>query len=291
VILTRYEIDGLTTPITLCPLGDLQWNGRESDITYGALQAHIAQCLELPNPVFVGMGDYVDFMSPSNRMAFTRAGLYDNAVERVEDSALELTFDVYNRILKPTTGKWLGLLSGHHFFQYNSGDNSDMRLASMLKTTYLGMCSMIRLYFKGKKSPNGVSAPSQHIDIWAHHGCGNGAKAGYPTYKLESVCNYFDADVFLMGHTTKKAYAPISRIYPIFSGTTEPTLRHKAIHLVGTGGWQKGYRDRDNKGTYVERKLLSPVALGAPVIHIRPRVGHRGVRDAGWWDPGVSVEL
>jgi hypothetical protein len=64
---------------------------------------------------FIGMGDYIDFMSPSNRARFQNAGLYDTTVKSVDDKARSLVEDLWLKALKPSKGRWLGLLEGNQY--------------------------------------------------------------------------------------------------------------------------------------------------------------------------------
>ena len=104
------------TAVTICPIGDLQWAGDEKDLAYDHLNEHIAGALKRPNPLFIGMGDYIDFASPSNRERLEQARLYDTAVKVISAATKDLVDEVYDKVLKPTTGKWIGLTQGHHHF-------------------------------------------------------------------------------------------------------------------------------------------------------------------------------
>ena len=56
--------------------------------------------LQMRNAYFVGTGDYVDFLSPSNRVRLANAGLYDTALQVIRDKATELVDELYERYLK-----------------------------------------------------------------------------------------------------------------------------------------------------------------------------------------------
>lgn len=254
-------------PLAIMPLGDVQWSGHKGDTTLRLLLARIAYGLE-HDAYFVGMGDYIDFMSPSNRQRFRSAALYDSAEDVVDEKALELTQELYEVALKPTTGRWLGLLEGHHFSQLKSGMTTDQHLCHLLKAPFLGTCAYIRLQFQ-----NGKGRRRSVVNLWCHHGTGSG-KAGAPIAKLENLCPYWEADVFLMGHMTKQATAPVNRIYPAYT-KGGGSLTHRKIYLVGTGGFSRGYTAsrRDGavpRGNYVEQRMLNPTALGCPLLLIKP---------------------
>lgn len=283
MILSQTTIQGCTTEVTICPLGDLQWAGDRRDIAFDHLQEHIERCLSLPNPLFLGMGDYIDFMSPSNRDAWRGARIYDTSRRVVDDKARELTADVYETILKPTKGKWLGMLSGHHYFPLQSGGNTDMLLCSMLDAPYLGVCTVINLAFVEKTH-------TQSIKIYAHHGCGDSVFPHGPVQKLYRVAPHWNVDVFVMGHQTKLAKARYDRVDPIFPSKGEARLGHRNVLLVGAGGWSKGYVEEDRYGTYVEKGMMNPVALGQPVIHVRPKWRTTTRHGIQVWEPNITEE-
>src|SRR6266705_2383914 len=118
-------------------IGDIQWAGRKNDVALESLNATIEDALskeaEGYTVRFIGMGDYTDFASPSNRARIAQADLYDNAIATIEDKAIALVHEIYALALKPTTGKWLGLVEGHHLFNLRTGKTTDMELCELLK--------------------------------------------------------------------------------------------------------------------------------------------------------------
>jgi hypothetical protein len=107
--------------------------------------------------------------------------------------------------------------------------------------------------------------------------------------KLEVLSANWEADAFIMGHTTKLSVAPISRIYPEFKSGVG-TLRHKHIYLVNAGGWAKGYgagsqREGRPGGDYVEQGLMAPAALGGSLLKITAHWKGRT------WAPEMRVEI
>jgi hypothetical protein len=302
VELIRHRIPGKHTPITIAPIGDIQWAGKRqaSNIALSHLKDHIARAMDR-KAWFIGMGDYLDFASPSNRQRLKGAALYDTAEQVIEDKALEMVLELYDEILKPTKGRWLGMLEGHHFSVLTSGETTDHRLCQMLEAPFAGTSCFIGIQFP---VPNG----NHYVyNIWAHHGAGGGQKAHAPIMKLESAATYWDADLMLIGHMTKVAVAPLKRIRPEWRGPL-PSLQERTIHVVGTGGWMKGYPERAAvgrfpRGGYVEQKMLNPVVLGAPFITVTPKVSwinggassprrvRAGLPARRLWMPEVVVEV
>lgn len=279
-------------PVIIAPIGDIQFAGARGPTARDLLKRHIDRCMEL-NAWFVGLGDYIDFMSPSNRQRLKAAALYDTAEDVIDDKAIDLTLELYQDYLKPTKGRWLGMLHGHHFATLKTGETTDQRLCQLLNTTFLGTAAFIRLVFEIANSYG-----RYNITIWAHHGCGGGMKTAAPLNKLENIAPYWDADIFLLGHMTKMATAPVNRISPRWHGRGAPDLVHRKIMLVGCGGFSKGYVEKARQGRvpmggYVEQKMLNPASLGAPIIRIEPHVLSVGgkINRNRIWSPEVRVEL
>jgi hypothetical protein len=241
------------------------------------------------------MGDYVDFASPSNRQRLASAALYDTANDVIELSAANLVKELYERALKKSTGRWLGLLEGHHYYQYSTGITTDMELCSLLKTQHLGNCAYVRLLFRSHHTESSEGRFGS-LTLWVHHGAGSGQRAGSPLNRLDQLPIYWDADVYLMGHQSKKAAAPIQRVEPVWAGRGEPRLKHRNIVIAATGSFSRAYmvgnrHGRVPRGDYVEQKMLNPAALGGIKIKIRPIWRHMGGKKSPrTWEPEVSVE-
>lgn len=247
--------------VVVAPLGDFQWSGDGGSTAQDHLRRHIDRCLEL-DAWFLGMGDYTDFASPSNRARLAAANVYDTAQEVIEDAASNLVEEVFNRFLKPTIGRWIGLLEGHHFFEFG-GRTSDMILAEKLKTRHLGTSCYVHI-------------EPCNVTLWAHHGQGGGQLPSAPLNKLYHVAAGLEgADVYLMGHTTKMPVVRLSRPRPLWD-CNPPDLTHRDIFLVNTGGFSRSNvpgsrRGSIPRGDYAEAGMMTPSPLAAPIIHIDAR--------------------
>lgn len=276
-------------PLWIAPLGDIQWAGRPEQLAWRQLQDYVKRAVDL-GAWFLGMGDYIDAFSPSNRQRLRAAALYDTATEVIEDKTKALVQELYDTLLQPATGRFLGLLEGHHWAPLMTGETSDQYLCSLLQAPFLGTTAYVGLSFE---TPYGT----RMVTLWAHHGAGGGQKVHAPVLKLENLSTNWDADVMLVGHMTKRALGVIQRCHPVWNSSPHPVLRHRDIHLVGVGGWLKGYQERSRqgqtpRGSYVEQKMLAPVALGSPLIRITPRLRHewRGKMRTTYWEPEIRVE-
>lgn len=266
------------------PIGDVQLGAQ--GVEEERLKRHLEWGME-QGAYFLGMGDYVDVMSPSNREAWRSIRRYDSVTQAMQEKAQEHV-ERFLKLTKGTEERWLGLLHGHHFYDFEDGTTSDTRIAQALKAPYLGTCGAVILRFERHSSSK--KSPSLRCVIWAHHGWGSARRQSGPINNLEDVAGWFEADIYLMGHQTKKPAVPKPRLYVSDAPPYRLVARKKI--LAGTGGFYQGYviGSKVNglpHGTYVEEAGLPPVALGGIVLKIRPV--HSGSERGDRID--MSVEL
>jgi hypothetical protein len=276
-----------TSELLLMPVGDIQWAGDTAEVALGMLQRHIKWGVD-HGAYFIGMGDYIDTFSPSNRAKLSGAGFYDTALKAMDRDAEARVKEIYNLALKPSKGRWLGLLEGHHYHAFRDGTTSDQLLAKMIDAPFIGTSAYVRLVF-----PRGGSDAKQstgNVTIWCHHGQGSSAAAGGAINRLARVVSAWDADIYLMGHHHKVGAQPLDYIRPVFPSNGAPHLLHGTKLLVATGSFLKGYivgrKDGDvPRGGYVESGMMNPVQLGAPLVKIRPRW------QGDIWSPDFGAEV
>jgi len=262
----------LTLPwqeVQVMPLGDVQI-GSEG-VARKKLRNYINWGLEQKNVYFLGMGDYIDILSPSNRRAWQSAALYESVRQSMEDKAQEYV-ENFLELVKGSEGRWLGIVEGHHFFEFEDGTTSDTRIAHGLGCAFLGTCAFVRLRFRGDGHKGRLACT-----LWVHHGAGGGLTPHSPLTRLLHVMHYFDADIYLIGHQTKKPAVKVPYLYMSSKPPYQLIAKHKI--LAGTGGFSEGYMQGSQsvsgraQGGYVEQRMLSPVALGAVLLKIRPVYG------------------
>ncbi len=228
---------------------------------------------------FLGLGDYSDTMSPSNREAWAAARLYDSARDAMEQSA-ECTQEELEGILEATVGRWMGLLQGHHYFEYPDQSTTDTRLAAFLEAPFLGDSTIVHALLPGAGTNHGKRPMAK---IWAAHGNGNGAP-GRALAKVEQTGMRIteNADVYAMGHMHKVEATRVSRIGSLGGERGgQPYMTNRDIVLACTGSTLRGYveggrRGGRAQGSYVEKALLSPSSMGAVWVSFKPRISERG---------------
>lgn len=250
--------------LSIMALGDIQAGSETCDLQ--RLARHIKWGLD-HDAYFFGMGDYTDFLSPSNRARLKAAALYDTAQKLIDEWHDKHLNDLKD-VLAPTRGRWIGLLEGHHYHEFSDGGTSDTKLAEWLGAPFLGTSAIMRLQFM-KDTKTQVTA-----HVWAHHGEGSGATLASPFNKLEKISGAIDADVFLMGHYHRAGVVLSDKLY--VAGGAEPKLRHRTRALVATGSFLRGYQQGSRVsgrpgGHYVEKGLMTPTALGNVLVTLRPK--------------------
>ena len=254
--------------VLIIPIGDIQLQQQRDVVDLERLKEVIAYGVK-NDAWYIGMGDFIDMESPSNRKKLRESGFYDSVVDAIDAKAEELEEEL-QKILKPTVGRWLGLLEGHHYHVHQDGTTTDQRMASFLKAPFLGTCAYINLTFK----PNNKSHGRPKVLIWAHHGRSGGKLLSSPLNQLEHVVRGFDADIYLLGHHHKAVAGKLARMYAQFN-TTVGYLKNKEMIIACTGSFLKGFvegvkRDGRPGGLYPEAAMMNPLALGVVKLRIRP---------------------
>lgn len=264
-------------------LGDIQLGG-ETDLR--RLKSYVSFARRIGAYV-VGMGDYIDVASPSNRILIARmvAEGYDSTEKAIDRAGMGYVREAYD-ILSPLKGRILGLIRGHHWCQFSGGQgDSTTLLAKMLDTQNAGDCALLNLVFV---NPND---PTQQLvcKIWAHHGTGSGMTASSATARLEHITKAFFANIYAMGHQTKKGVSVIPWIDTAPGEDGQYEMNGTNRYIVATGGYGKAYVPGSTDawghpaGNYVEKAMMLPTALGSPLALIRP------VFEQGRVDINVSV--
>jgi hypothetical protein len=216
---------------------------------------------------FLGMGEYLDFTSASQRAILS--GLRGSQKSMIDDMVKKQVEKLF-KLIEFSKDRWLGLLEGDHYHQYESGITVDQHLCQLLNCPFLGTSTLmnIRLALPKRRGTN------VEITIFAHHGAGGGRKQGSHLHRIEDLITMVEADIYLMGHSHSKANAPLDRLYR----TRDGYLYHKTKLIARTGGFLRGYSGiapQDlksaaavSRGSYVEEAAYAPSALGGMVISL-----------------------
>ena len=256
--------------VRVIPIGDIQYqNDFWTDVP--RLKRYLRWGLD-NECYFLGMGDFIDAGSPSERAALlTIRGTLHDSTRNLLETAVRDIIDELMDILEESKGSWLGMLRGHHSFEFEDATIPEDIIAQRLDTTVLGDCAMLAMDFGKRYKP---------AWIWCHHGAGGGLTPGVALNRLAHISRGFYADVYLMGHVHKTTAAPVPWMYGELQGANrEAHLEGSKRYLMSVGGFLKGYAEGSTDptgrpaGSYVEKAMMTPNALGTAVIKFRPIKG------------------
>jgi hypothetical protein len=198
--LIQYTLPPGVDTFKLIPFGDVH---RDSDMhAHRKWQEFLEYSRGQKNALFLGMGDYCDGISTSERMVINNGGLHDTTRRSIEGLYKKVTKDLISE-LSFMRGRLIGMLGGNHYYEFGEGSTTDHVLADALGTRFLGVSSLIRLAVR--KHTGGTVL---NFDIFAHHGKGGGGSAGGTFNTIEKMAATAEADLYLMGHDHKKGCVP-----------------------------------------------------------------------------------
>jgi hypothetical protein len=204
---------------------------------------------------FLGMGDYMDLASSSERNALKDGRFHDSTIQTLEDIYRDMTAR-YCKDLEFMRGRIIGLIEGNHYSEFQNGTTTTQKMCETLGCKYLGVSAFIRLSFRYGKT-------SRSVDIWAHHGKGAARLIGGSLNTVQQMGEAAEADVYLMGHDHKKSAGMTSKLMLSGAGGDVKVVHKKQVY-ARTGSFLRGYVD--GKQSYVADMGLNPTDLGVVKI-------------------------
>lgn len=250
-------------PITLWASGDWHYNSPNCD-----KEKFDEFIEEAQGDYLVGLGDYLDSISTSERKAFRAMSLHDSTVRTLEELYRSHVDDVASK-LKGI--KVLGLCGGNHFYEFPTGVTTDHLLCEKLKAKYLGVNCLLRLILRYDKKHAHV------VDIVMHHGK-SGTTLGSGITQLVKMANNFHCHIVLQGHNHQIEAGYKNRLCL----TSNHILENRKILLGRTGSFLKAYED--GNPSYAVDAGYDPASLGALKILITPRRDKANKQDKRWVD-------
>lgn len=227
------------------------------------------------NTYWIGMGDYGDYVTPSD---FKR---WDGRIlapwmRSHEDNIGATQVDYLNDMFSPIWGKCLGLIEGNHeesirkYGHYNSMEELLKRARKKADVPYAGVSCMLRLHFvrNGKDCTTGKGEVNDFI-IHARHGEGAARTSGARALAVLRLSDVFiNAHITLMGHLHGQESPDIPQRLILQNG------KIKAFEALATmtGSWVKAYM-QGVPACYLERWGSKPSTLGCPTIELTPQTG------------------
>ncbi len=266
-------IHKLNEPIYLIPFGDVHRFTSLCDVD--KWQEFLEWAKNKERAYFLGMGDYDDLASFSERKALLESALHESTQETLEEVFVSRT----NKFIQEIKFmRIIGLLEGNHHGILQSGMTTTQMMCDKLKCRYLGVSSFVRLTFvRGNKRAC--------IDIWAHHGKGASRMVGGSLNTVQQMSETAEADIYLMGHDHKKSIALKNRL--CLSNAANIKLTHRKILLGRTGAFLRGYVP--DKASYIARAAMSPTDMGVIKIELTPKRNRKNNEDIFYIDVHASL--
>jgi hypothetical protein len=249
--------------LNLVPFGDIHFDSpAHAEEEFDEFCRRGKELVKQGNVLFMGMGDYLDGYSTSERMIIYSHGMHESSLGREEKAARKRVEQLAEKIAF-MKGRLIGFMGGNHFPVFKGGVTGDQYLAELFCTDYLGACCAVRLCFNRKSSTSALNC-----DIFAHHGKGGGTTAGgrmNAVEKLEKVC---DADIFLMGDNHARGAIPTGERLRMHTSNGKLCVGSKPTWIGRTGSFLKAYIE--GKANYVVDAALPPSNLGHIEFQITP---------------------
>ena len=267
-------------PINLSATGDWHYgstNHDKGDFDRALEKSHKEKAY------LIGLGDYTDLMSTSERFNFSQAKLHDQTAVKIDAMVTETVTELAKKVKDAYEDRIIGLGGGNHYHVFQSGTTSDQLLCKLLECKYTGACSLTRMVFDYDSNP----LSSLKYDIATHHGLGGGRKPGTSINKLVDMANFINADALFMGHDHQRIATFLNRIELSQSGE----IAQRRILIGRTGSFLKVYNE--GEPSYAVDALYPPSDLGMLRFKIIPTRTHKnenGVsKDRRWLHAEVSI--
>jgi len=242
--------------IKIHPLGDI--HGGIKHCAEKKIKAKVAEIKDDPCSYWIGMGDYGEFITPSDPrwdVSVVADWLHkDDIADDIEKWVVKL-FD-------PIKDKCIGLLEGNHEDAIRTHSHTDVHkhICRDLGVDNLGYTCIISFNFRRRNSKEAHMVKGVFT-----HGAGWGITQGAKMNRLERFMNiYPTCRIAAMGHVHDK----ITRDYPYLDIENEKIVDRTRVGMV-TGTWFKTY-DQGVRASYGEKKGYPPSVLGCPVFVIKP---------------------
>lgn len=270
-----------TLPATIFFFGDLQWGAKGFDDE--AWQAFKSRFKATPNAWAVGLGDYGDWLRPSMRAPLKSSLIKDPSAGAMLDDQIRRRQDDLIEKMAFLEGRLIGLHQGHHCWEFNSGDNSDMRICAALRTKFLGWMAATRISFCSDKRREF----GRVLTLLSMHGTGNSRYTGVDSRWMDAnIVPAWQADVYAKGHGCKAdAWCPFER--QIVRRTGPLGIIRQKIYCLNVPGFSRGYTDGWDS-SYVEQAGMQPQQLGWAELRVGLTCG-KEARQAQGANAGSTV--
>jgi hypothetical protein len=246
---------------TIYPIGDTHLGTKHC--TESDLQKTITEIKENPFALWIGIGDYGEFITPDDKR-WDVASIADwlkldskgNPDDAWQDNITEEQTGHICKLFEPIKDKCIGLLEGNHesairrFLHVNVQKN----ICDRLELPNLGYSCWVKLRFARENSNE------RHVYKCVFtHGEGWAITPGAKMNRLQRFMNSFDARIYGMGHM----HDIITHTVPYLELSDSNLIRQRERVGAVTGCWFKTY-SQGLASSYGEVEGFPPTSLGCP---------------------------
>lgn len=231
------------------------------------VKAEIQKIAKDKNALWIGMGDYGEFITPKDKRFDPNLKSIASWVE--PDNVAECQTKWIVELFKPIKNKCIGLLYGNHedSMRVYNHDNVQKNICERLGVDNLGFSCFVRLFFRRENSSE------SHIIKGAFtHGAGWAITKGAKLNTLRRFMDFNEAHFYAYAHM----HDIITDFRPYMTVSPSPfeQAKIKNVESVGavTGSWFRTYT-RGIVASYGERKVYPPTVIGCAKFIIDASTG------------------
>jgi len=225
---------------------------------------------QTPNALVFGLGDYLDWMRTTHRLAI-------KSLWNEDDSALQ-QYDtmVLNQLIRPYAftirtycpsyrEKFVGFVEGNHHghmmsSRFANGQTTTEVLCEELGIPYLGLSAWVRLTAYRSRSKTKFGAAHNLNVVLNHSTSSSGKLANSLASAQRKLEGWRGVDIFLSGNDHQLGHVLRQEIGCTDRGAPRMVQYQQIIGKVGS--FQKSYLPGAKSDAYEEKKFLSPAQLG-----------------------------
>ena len=231
--------------LEILPLGDVHYGSPNCNLR--KFQNNLDYVKHAKDCFVILMGDLWDCIIPTDKR-------HD---PEEEYEMIDEQYDFVHNLLLPIKDKVICALTGNHEYKLHQSGHGDLtkRLCKELGIPFAGFSAFIKIKVMPKTHKSSLI-------IYAHHGWTASRRTGGVINAIENLSQYYNADVYLMGHSHKLGSTKQVRID--WSGSKDVLFCNTGTFLE-TATW--------GKTSYAERAGYPAQRLGCLKIKYYPKKG------------------
>ena len=239
------------------------------------IKAKVAEIAQEKNALWIGMGDYAEFITPKDKRFDPNQKSIAGWVEpdNIAESQTKWVVDLF----KPISKKCVGLLYGNHeeSMRIFNHDNVQKNICERLNVKNLGFISFVRFFFRRENSNE-----THIISGVFTHGYGWAVTPGTKLNTLIAFMNKFGGRNVLI-YCYAHMHDIITHPRPYMTITDSPfdhaKIKEQTEWGAISGSWFRTYT-QGIIASYGEKKVYPPTVLGCAVFTINADTGEIDVR-------------